>query len=129
MSRDTLLDFLEDFAKIDSDYLLYDNGYVVRTWTYREIYRAAYHFAGRLRAAGIGKSERVIVWSESRPEWVAAFWGCLLAGVVVVPIDYRASSEFLDRVQKIVEARVLISGAEVPDARTALPVWKLSEME
>ena len=30
-------------------------------------------------------------------------WGCLLRGVVLVPIDYRASADFLQRVAGIVE--------------------------
>ena len=47
---------------------------------------------------GLRKGDKVVFWSENRPEWIVAFWGCLLRGIVVVPIDYRASPDFLARV-------------------------------
>ncbi len=53
-----------------------------------------------------------------------ALWGCLLEGVVLVPIDYRASAAFLVRVADIVSARAILVGDVVdaadvqsPDAR------------
>ena len=46
---------------------------------------AARGFAGRLHEAGLRKGDTVLFWGENRPEWIVAFWGCVLAGVVVVP--------------------------------------------
>ena len=58
-----------------------------------------------------------------------AFWGCLLRGVVVVPIDYRASARFLHKVGQLVDARVLLVGDEVePASRPGLDVWRLAEL-
>src|SRR5262249_8574875 len=66
----------------------------------------------------------------NRPEWIVAFWGCLVAGVVVVPIDYRASPDFLARVSRIVSARLILTGQDVPPIReAAAPIWKLHEIE
>ncbi len=73
--------------------------------------RAARGFAARLATAGIGKGDKVVFFSENRPEWIIAFWGCLLGGVVVVPIDYRSSPDFLARVARIVSAK---AGARRP---------------
>ena len=66
----------------------------------------------RLDDAGLRKGDKVVFFSENRPEWIVAFWGCLLNGVVVVPIDYRASPDFLARVARIVagEARAARAG-------------------
>jgi long-chain acyl-CoA synthetase len=44
-----------------------------------------------------------------------ALWGCLLRGVVLVPIDYRASAEFLWKVAGIVSARAILVGDTVAD--------------
>ena len=52
-------------------------------------------FAARLQRAGLVKGDKVVFWSENRPEWIIALWGCLLNGSIAVPIDYRASHEFL----------------------------------
>src|ERR1019366_955656 len=77
------------------------------------------------------KGDKAILWSENRPEWIAAFWGCVLAGVVVVPIDYRTSLRFLLHVQGIVDAHVILIGEEVqlrPWDRQP-PAWRLSELK
>lgn len=127
----TLLDFFNQFADLDSEFLVYDDGY--RTWSYRysQVTGAAGAFAGKLRAAGIVKGEKVILWSENRPEWLVAFWGCILEGVIVVPIDYRASPEVLHRIQEIVRPKVIIVGDDVRMAGSIPqepPVWRLSEL-
>ncbi len=131
MARRTLIDFFDDLAALDGEFLVYDDGY--RTWslTYADTAAAARAFAGRLREAGIVKGQSVAIWSENRPEWVVALWGCLLEGVILVPIDYRASAAFLARVVEIVSARAILAG-EVVDAvaltNPACPVWPLSEI-
>lgn len=109
MPRETLLDFFLDLASEQGEFLVYDDGY--RTWTrsYAEVARAARAFAARLRAHGIGKGDKVVFWLENCPEWVAALWGCLLEGVIAVPVDYRSSSEFLTRITSIVEARLVLT--------------------
>ncbi len=131
MRRETLLDFFHDFTNIRSDFLVYDNGYRSRTYSYIEVVRAAEAFSVRLRAANIGKGNKVIFWSENLPEWEAAFWGCLLAGVVIVPIDCQASADFLHRVQRIVQAHVILIGGEVslPQFDNGVLVWHLADLE
>ena len=89
--RNTLIDFFEDFATIDRPFLVHDDGYRVREVSYRELANAARAFASRLTIAGIRADDKVVIWSENRPEWLVALWGCLLARVVLVPVDYRAS--------------------------------------
>lgn len=127
MRRDTLVDFLDDLVQLDGDFLVYDDGYRSRTWTYREVGRAAAAFAARLEAAGVGHGDRIAIWCENRPEWIVALWGTLRAGAVLVPVDYRSSPAFLRRVQQIVGARLLLVGADVdlPDDGDPTPVWRL----
>ena len=68
----------------------------------------------KLSAAGLQKGDKVVFWGENRPEWIACYWGCLLAGVIVVPIDYRSSADFVAKVRRLVEARVVLVGDDVP---------------
>jgi long-chain acyl-CoA synthetase len=112
MPRDTLLDFFHDFAGLEDEFLIHDDGFQVRHFRYREIAERAHAFAARLRQAGIVKDEKVILYGENRPEWIVALWGCLLEGVIAVPIDYRSSREFVDRVHAIVGARAVFTGDE-----------------
>jgi len=65
-------------------------------------------FADDLDQRSITKGDRVMVWGENCAEWVAAFFGCVLRGVVVVPMDAGASPDFASRVFRQVEAKLLV---------------------
>ena len=119
MVRDTLIDFFHDLAGARGQFLVYDDGFRARSYSYAEVGRAARGFAARLAAAGVRKGDKVLFWSENRPEWIVAFWGCLLGGIIVVPVDYRTSPEFLARISRIVAATRLLIGEDVPPLKTA----------
>ena len=127
----TLLDLFHEFADIHSEYIVYYDGY--RSWSYRydEIAGASRAFAERLRRESIGKGDKVIIWSEARPEWIAAFWGCLLNGSIVVPVDYRSSAEVMCNTQRMVHARLVLIGSDVPPPASGLdtPCWRLCEVD
>ena len=130
MRRDTLLDFFDDLSALRGTFLAYDNGFRRWSYSYGEVSRAATAFGARLHGAGLTKGDAVIFWSENRPEWIAALWGCWLQGIVAVPIDYRASPDFLRRVAGIVSARLVLAGAEVDQGQAGpAPVWLLSEFD
>ena len=125
MARRTLLDFFEDLSRIEGDFVVYDDGYRAWTFTYREIAARSRTFAGRLRAAAIPSSGKIILWSENRAEWLAVLWGCLLEGVVLVPIDYRSSPELVLRIAEIVDAKAIVVGETVEPPETPRPVWPI----
>src|SRR4051812_38441823 len=113
MRRETLLDLFEDFASSHETFVIHDDGYRVRQFTYGQIAQLSHRFAARLIADGFTAEDKVLIWSENRPEWLIAFWGCVLASVVLVPIDYRASGDLLLRVGRIVAAKGILAGTEV----------------
>ncbi|MDO8794139.1 MAG: AMP-binding protein [Vicinamibacterales bacterium] len=119
MQRDTLIDFFRDMASSHDPFLVFDDGYRRRSHTYDEVGRAARGFAARLHAAGIRKGNHVVFWGENRPEWIACYWGCLLIGAVAVPIDFRSSAEFVARVCRVVNARVVLLGEDIPPGGAA----------
>src|SRR5580700_11454814 len=112
MPRETLLDFFQDFAGLEDEFLIHDDGFNARHFRYREIAAQARAFAAKLREQGIGRDEKIILYGENRPEWIIALWGCLLEGVIAVPIDYRSSAEFVERIKAIVGARLVLTGDE-----------------
>jgi long-chain acyl-CoA synthetase len=132
--RATLVDFFRDLETRRGDFLVYDDGYRVHRHTYADVARAARGFAARLSSAGVTSGDKVVFWGENRPEWIACFWGCLIAGVIVVPIDYRASAEFLTKVRRIVRARIVLAGADVtwPDGWVEDPDfvrWRFADLD
>src|SRR5688572_17658406 len=90
----TLVDLFRTLEKRRGEFLVYDDGYRVRRHTYADVTRAARGFAAKLIANGVLKGDKVILWGENRPEWIACYWGIQLAGAIAVPIDYRSSQEF-----------------------------------
>ena len=128
MRRQTLLDFFDDFATRDDPFLVHDDGYRARQVTYRQLATLARGFAADLQRRGIAADDKVVIWSENRIEWVAALWGVLLARAVIVPVDYRASAELVQRIAAIVAAKVILVGQEVSLADAADPrVWPLTD--
>lgn len=126
-ARETLLDFFQDFKAIQDRFLVYDDGFRSSSYQYSEVARLATGFAARLQAAGITNDQRVIFYSENRPEWIVALWGCLLAGVIAVPIDFRSSPEFVRKIRQIVDAQAILVGDEV-ELPAGPTVWKISEL-
>jgi long-chain acyl-CoA synthetase len=112
--RDTLVDFFRDLITIRGDFLVYDDGYRRRVHGYADVGRAARAFAARLATTGLRMGDKVVFWGENRPEWIACYWGCLISGVIVVPIDYRSSADFVRKVRALVDARVVLVGDDVP---------------
>ena len=130
MRYETLVDFFSQLASHPGDYITYDSGYRSKTFSYSEVAGAAREFALRLSGTNIKKGDNVIIWSENRPEWVIAFWGCLIAGAVIVPIDYQSSPDFLKRVISIVEAPLVLVGEEttLPSLDGEIGVWSLADI-
>lgn len=131
MKRDTLLDFFESAVEQRGVCLIYDDGIRPRSYTYEQLGAAARRFALRLAEAGVGRGDRVILWSENRPAWIAAFWGCLLRGAAVVPIDEKHSPDFLERVVRITRPKAILTGDAVRlgAAPEGAPVWRLADLD
>jgi long-chain acyl-CoA synthetase len=108
--RDTLVSFLDDcVARGKETAVVQRRGLRLARWSYAEIANRAFQFARELEARGIERGDRVLFWGENSPEWIAAFFGCLLRGVVVVPLDLKSAPDFADRVQEQVSAKLLLA--------------------
>lgn len=82
------------------------------SWTYAELWSASRRVARFLRASGVAKGDRVLLWGDNRPEWVAAFFGTLLLGAVAVPIDAQSTEDFLSLIQDATQPRYMFLGTE-----------------
>jgi hypothetical protein len=101
--RKNLLSFLDDCEKHGSETaLVHRRGLRVSRWSYSKLRTTAFQFARELESRNISKGDRVLFWAENSPEWVAAFFGCLLRGVIVVPLDFESAPDFATAVQALV---------------------------
>ena len=112
-----MLDSLDDFERWgDACAYVFPRGYRRERWSYQRVAGMAYQFAHELEARNIGKGDAVLLWSPNCAEWVAAFLGCALCGVIAVPIDDAASPDFACRISAQVRTRLVLC----PRARASL---------
>ena len=110
--REHLATLVEDFRRSDREIAIVRyKGVRRRVSTYGEIARLAGRFAAFLEAQNIGPGDRVVLWAENGAEWIAAFHGCILRGVLVVPLDAYGSAEFAARVAADVKPRLAVGDA------------------
>ena len=105
--RTTVLSYLDEFTSREIAFA-HRRGLRTARWSYQQIARTAYQFARELEARGLQKGDRVMLCSENSPEWVASFFGCLLRGVIVVPLEVQSSPAFAAKVQEQVSARLAL---------------------
>jgi len=97
--RDHLATLLYDFRRYDREVAVVRyQGNRRRVTTYGQLARLAGRFAALLAQQGIGPGDRVLIWAENGAEWIAAFYGCMLRGVLAVPLDANGTAEFAARV-------------------------------
>jgi len=110
--REHLATLLDNFRKHESEIAIVRyQGVRRREATYGDVAHLAGRFAALLEDRGIGKGDRVLLWAENSAEWVAAFYGCMLRGAMVVPLDAFGSAEFADRVAADVKPGLAVGDA------------------
>lgn len=128
--RTTLASYVDDFLSRDSEpAFAHRHGLRVKRWSYSQIARTALRFARELEARGIEKGDRVLLWARNSPEWVSAFFGCLLRGVIVVPLDLQSEPGFVKRVQEQVGAKLALCDTTTSGlVEQTLPAIELDEL-
>ena len=130
--RQTIGSFLEDYAARGTETAFaHRRGLRVYRWSYERVAATAFRFARLLEERGINKGERVLFRGESSPEWVAAFFGCVLRGVIVVPLDVESATDFIERVQQQVDAKWILYSGEGREHNVAglnLPALRLEDL-
>ena len=110
--HDHLASLIDDFRLLDRDIAVVRyQGNRRRVTTYGELARLAGRFAALLAARGIVEGDRVLIWGENSAEWVGAFHGCMLRGVLAVPLDIFGTAEFVGRVAKDASPKLVIGDA------------------
>ncbi len=109
--RQHLASLVEDFQRHGGQIaIVARQGLRKEITSYKTLANLSRRFAALLESRGIAKGDRVIIWGENGAPWIAAFFGCILRGVVPVPIDVAGSEAFARRVAQEVDPK-LIAGS------------------
>ena len=84
--------------------------------SYRELWERAARVAGGLREQGIANGDRVAIRLGNGLEWCIAFWGGLMAGAIIVPVNTRFSEPEVEYVLTDSGSKfVFLPGQRLPD--------------
>lgn len=83
-------------------------GFRRESWTYAHLLQTAECIASYLRTRGIEKGDRVVLCAPNQPNWVAVFFGCLSCGAIAVPLDIQSSPEFMAKVIKTTDCKLVL---------------------
>src|SRR4030095_127316 len=128
--RTTLVSYLDDFLVHGSETAFsHRSGVRTNRWSYSQVASVAFQFAEELAVRKIVKGDRVLLWGNNSHEWVAAFFGCLLRGVIVVPLDLQSEPGFVKRVHEQTEAKLALCDAVSSRLiEQSLPVIELDDL-
>ena len=113
-----------------------EGAYRARAYTYAQVLERASAFADWLVQQETSKSTqgdggeapRVLIWAPPSAQWAMVFYGCLLAGRVVVPVDAGFSLDFVERVAAQTQASLVVTGTLLPGSAPFFPLANLDAL-
>ena len=111
--------------------VLFKPAFRYQRWTYAQLWEESGRVASLLQQRGLQKGDRVLIWGPNCPQWVVAFFGCMRAGVIAVPLDMRSAPDFVERVVSRSKPALAFVSRVTPDARHQLemPTVYFEEMD
>ncbi|MBX2801525.1 MAG: AMP-binding protein, partial [Myxococcales bacterium] len=94
----TLIDLLDEATTRPEGRLTCVDG---PTWTYDELAEAAAVCAGTLQRLGVTRGSAVVIQRADPGDVVVAFWGCVMAGAVAVPLPVPRTAADGERLQAV----------------------------
>ncbi len=111
-SRENLASLVSDFQRHANEIAVVSRRGLRRSnFSYGDLAQVAGRFAALLFKRGIGKGDRVLLWAPNSGEWVGAFFGCVLRGVLPVPLDDAGAPDFVERVVRDVGPKLVVTTA------------------
>ncbi len=105
-------------------------GYRTVRWPYSYLRDISLRVAALVQECGLEKGDRVLLCAPNSPEWVAAYFGCLKAGAILVPLDVRSAPDFAHKVASQTTPRLAFVSTATEHALGGLhlPTLKLENL-
>ncbi len=94
--------------------------------SYTEIAASARRFAAALEQRGVRQGDRVVLWGANSAAWMSVFFGCVLRGVLVVPLDAAGTPEFARRIVGEVAPLLIVGDQGLLDALAAPEIAQMA---
>lgn len=111
---DTISDILEKSAESygGKPALQMKRGDAWVRYTYQQVYDIAGHMGWYWRQSGLHPGDRVLLFSENKPEWGIAYFAAMVAGVTIVPIDRQTPVDEIWSLAAFTDARAVLCSEE-----------------
>jgi len=82
-------------------------GYRTVSLTYKEVYDLSIRIACFLEKNGVKNGDNVLLIAPNSPYWVCIFWGVVLRGARLVPLNTQMTSETVRKIIQQTEAKII----------------------
>ncbi len=125
---ETIVDFLPGAVERygSRDALLFKPAFRYQRWSYSRLWNESGQVATLLQRRGLAKGDQVILWGPNSPHWVLIFFGCIRAGVVLVPLDLRSAPDYVARVLSRTEPKLAFTSRFTPKGEVDLGVPEIT---
>src|SRR6266481_3547883 len=130
MPRKNLQSLFAEFVRFGGDAaVIQKRGYRREKLTYRELHARVLFWSHALAGQGVVPGDRVLLCGPNSAEWVACFWGILLRGAVVVPMDFGSVPDFIQRAIKDAGVKLILRDRQQMNLPGAPPSIILNDFE
>ena len=105
----TLYDLFESLnTRGQAPAFVYRTGIRRFVFSYHELYTFALKMAQLLKERDVGRGDRILLWAPNSPWWAIAFWGAVVRGAVVVPVDFTSGRERAEAIARASGSKLII---------------------
>ncbi len=105
----TLIDLFQTFQnRGNKTAFVYRTGIRRFTFSYQWLHDRSLEMASWLEQQGVEKGDRVVIWAPNSPWWGVAFWGCIVRGAIVVPVDFMSGRDRAEKIIQLTDAKVVL---------------------
>ncbi|MCK4265128.1 AMP-binding protein [Candidatus Babeliales bacterium] len=97
-------------------------------WSFGELNNFSSGIASVLEKYDVGFGDKVILISPNSPMWAGAFFGCLLKGAVIVPLNPQSPKDFVKKIIKETKAKVLLKSTLLKLGDLGIPAVEIDKL-
>ena len=125
---DTVVSFLRGVVERHGprDALLFKPAFRYLRWSYSRLWEESGQVATLLQRRGLTKGDQVILWGPNSPHWALILFGCIRAGIIVVPLDLRSAPDYVERVVSKTTPKLAFTSRFTPRGEVELGVPEIA---
>lgn len=104
----TLIDLFKLFKNRNTEVVIYRTGIRRFRFTYRQLHNLSLQMAQYLNEQGIKSQDKVALWLPNSPWWAVCYFGIILQGAIVIPIDFAGGEKRAETIVKLSGAKLII---------------------